>query len=85
MQRLAVGMGVVPESWGLDVIGLVDGHRWFALAVAAGVVAGIGTVHDYRHMRRRDRDRVSLVAWGKVSALALIVAIVAVAKALRAG
>ncbi|WP_428333631.1 hypothetical protein [Novosphingobium sp.] len=53
-------------------------------AAIAGAIALFGTITDYRHSRRRDLDRVSLVAWGKVSIFAMIIAIACLARGLHA-
>lgn len=61
------------------------GHRLLLVGVLAAAIALIGIVRDRQHSRRRDLDRVSLVAWGRISVLALIVAIASIAIGLRTG
>jgi hypothetical protein len=58
---------------------------FLALGLCALSVAVFGIVHDRRHARRRDLDRVSLVSWGQLSILALIVAIACLSIGLRTG
>lgn len=48
------------------------------LALGVAVIAGIA---DWRHRRRDDLDRVTLVDWRSVQLLALIAAILAVSVA----
>lgn len=54
-------------------------------AAIAGTIALFGTIRDYRHSRRTDLNKVSLIAWGKVSIFAMIIAIACLARGLRAG
>ncbi|KUR79267.1 hypothetical protein [Novosphingobium sp. Fuku2-ISO-50] len=69
----------------MELQSLILGHPLLAAAAIAGAVALFGAIRDRMHSRRRDLDKVSLIAWGKVSALALIVAIACLAKGLRTG
>lgn len=69
----------------MDVQTAVFGHPFYACAALAGAVAIFGIAHDYRHSRRSDLDKVSLISWGMVSSIALIVAIVCFAMGLRSG
>jgi hypothetical protein len=55
------------------------------IAAVAGTIALFGTIRDHLHSRRRDLDKVSLIAWGKVSIIALIIAIACLARGLRSG
>jgi hypothetical protein len=54
-------------------------------AAIAGTIALFGTIGDYRHSHRRNLDKVSLIAWGKVSIFAMIIAIACLARGLHAG
>lgn len=56
-----------------------------ATALGAGIVALIGAILDWRHQHRPDRDRVSLIAWGRLSMAALVVAIACFGMALQTG
>jgi uncharacterized membrane protein YjfL (UPF0719 family) len=69
----------------MDVQTALAGHPFFACAALAGAIALVGIVRDYRHSRRANLDKVSLVSWGVVSSIALIVAIVCFAMGLRTG
>ena len=60
-------------------------HPFLVCAAFAGILAAFGIFRDYRHSRRADLDAVSLIAWGKLSSVALIVAIVCLAMGLRTG
>jgi hypothetical protein len=61
------------------------GHGLLGAAAMAGLLALCGMVFDRIHSARRNLDKVSLIAWGKVSIFALIVAIACLAKGLRNG
>jgi len=67
-----------------DLQAWIADHPFFACAALAGTIALFGMIHDYRHTRRANLDKVSLVSWGHVSSVALIVAIVCFAMGLRA-
>jgi len=58
-------------------------HLLLVVAAIAGAIALFGTIHDYRHSRRRDLDKVSLISWGKVSIIAMILAIACLARGLH--
>ena len=60
-------------------------HPFLVFAALAGLVAAYGIFRDIRHSRRADLDQVSLISWGQVSSVALIVAIVCLAMGLRTG
>lgn len=62
---------------------LISSHPFATLGLIAGGIALFGLVQDHRHTRRADLDRVSLIAWGKISTMAMIVAIVALATVLH--
>ena len=64
---------------------IITDHPFFTCAALAGAIALYGVIRDVRHSRRADLDKVSLVAWGHVSSVALIVAIVSFAMGLRTG
>ena len=55
------------------------------VAAIAGAIALFGTLFDHLHSRRRDLDKVSLIAWGKVSIFAMIVAIACLSRGLHYG
>lgn len=73
------------------VSGLMDGlpaitsNPLLIAAAIAGTIALFGTIRDYRHSRRTNLDQVSLIAWGKISIFAMIIAIACLARGLRAG
>jgi len=69
----------------VDLQTLISDHPLLAAAAIAAGVALFGTIRDRMHSRRRNLDKVSLISWGKISILALIVAIACLAKGLRAG
>jgi uncharacterized membrane protein YjfL (UPF0719 family) len=69
----------------MDVQTAVFDHPFYGCAALAGAIALVGIVRDYRHSRRSDLDKVSLISWGMVSSIALIVAIVCFAMGLRSG
>jgi len=69
----------------MDIQSTVVSHPFFASAALAGAIALFGIVRDHRQIRRTDLDAVSLVSWGVVSSLALIVGIVCFAIGLRTG
>lgn len=58
-------------------------HLLLLVAAIAGAIALFGTVHDFRHSRRRDLDKVSLISWGKISIFAMIIAIACLARGLH--
>jgi hypothetical protein len=68
-----------------DLQTAITGHPFFTAAALAGAIAAYGVIRDHRHSRRTDLDKVSLVSWGHVSSVALIVAIVSLAMGLRTG
>lgn len=59
-------------------------HPLIIAGTIAAVIAIAATMADIRHSRRRDLEKVSLVSWGQLSTLAMIVAIVFLAIGLRA-
>jgi uncharacterized membrane protein YidH (DUF202 family) len=63
----------------------VTANPFFVIAAVASALAGFGMFRDAQHRRRRDLDRVSLISWGQVSIVALMLAIVCVAVGLRHG
>jgi hypothetical protein len=69
----------------MDIQTTVTSHPFFASAALAGAIALFGMIHDYRHIRRNNLNKVSLVSWGVVSSLALIAGIVCFAIGLRTG
>jgi hypothetical protein len=69
----------------MDIQTFVISHPFFASAALAGTIALFGMVRDHRQIRRADLDKVSLVSWGVVSSLALIIGIVCFAIGLRTG
>jgi len=69
----------------MDIQTAIASHPLFTGAALAGMLALFGMIRDYRHSRRADLDKVSLISWGTVSGAALIVAIVSLAIGLRTG
>jgi hypothetical protein len=63
----------------------IASHPFLLVAALAGLIAAYGIYRDVRHSRRADLNAVSLIAWGKLSSVALIVAIVCLAMGLRTG
>lgn len=65
-----------------------DDLNTFQMLLAAGSIAALlsmlAALADRKQRRRRDLDRISLIAWGQVSVILLFVAIVAFAVAIRA-
>jgi hypothetical protein len=60
-------------------------HPLLLVGLLAAAIALFGIVRDRMQTRRRDLDRVSLIPWGRVSILALIVAIACIAIGVRKG
>jgi hypothetical protein len=60
-------------------------HPLLLVGLLAAAIALFGIVQDRRHSRRRNLDHVSLIAWGRVSILALIVAIACISIGIRKG
>lgn len=58
-------------------------HPFLAIGIVATLVAFGAAMRDWMNTRRRDLDKVSLISWGMVSTLALILAIVCFAVSLR--
>lgn len=56
---------------------------WWATG-AAGVVALVSGVAEWRGSRRHDLDRIGLVPWGTISVLAFLAAMVGLALVLKA-
>ena len=54
-----------------------------AVAVALAVVALAAGIADWRHRKRRDLDRVSLLDWRNIQVFALIGSIIAAAAAFQ--
>ncbi len=69
----------------MDFQSIITGHPLFTCAALAGLVALAGMVIDHRNQRRTNLDNVSLVSWGLVSSMALIVGVVCLAIGLRNG
>jgi hypothetical protein len=84
-----MGMTAFGQFWAQAVWAKVwewlAGHLLLGVAALAALIAVVGMVFDRLHSGRRDLDKVSLIAWGKVSIFALIVAIACLAKGLRNG
>jgi hypothetical protein len=66
------------------LVSLAD-HPLLLVGLLAAAIALVGIVRDRMQTRRRDLDRVSLIPWGRVSILALIVAIACIAIGVRKG
>jgi hypothetical protein len=54
-----------------------------AVAVALAILALVAGVIDWRHRKRSDLDRVSLIDWRNVQVFALIATIIAAAVAFQ--
>lgn len=57
----------------------------WTIAGGAALIAGVASLADRRRSRRRDLDRVGWVPWAAVLIVAIIVAALATALALKAG
>ena len=60
-----------------------DAGRWVSAAMVALLVAGVALLGDRRRMRRSHPDRVGFMPWAAVFLLALFVAAVTGAMALK--
>lgn len=65
-----------------------DDLSTFEMLLAAGSLAALlsmlAALADHRQRRRRNLDRIGMIAWGQVSVILLFIAIIALAVAMRA-
>jgi hypothetical protein len=69
----------------MNTLASLSDHRLLLVGLISAAIALVGIVRDRMHTRRRDLDRVSLLPWGRISILALIVAIACIAIGVRTG